>query len=178
ERTGGRPYVPVACALLRGEGPRLDPVEFRLAMALAGFQGDRDDCYPSRAELATAARVKAPTVSAAVNRLVDRGLVARWRPSRRGRNHYDVRPLLRGTAAPSQSRLRPPVTEPSEAPPEVEPQGSRGPSLRSGDAQARPAGEGVGEGDGRVVPLGEVRALIGRIERERREATSAGRDHA
>jgi len=97
EVTGGRSYATIAHAFLRGEGPQLSALEFRLVLALAAYEGTHASGWPKIEDLAQAVQVKKlDTVTKAIRRLVERGLVERWRPSRRGPNHYSVRPLLRG----------------------------------------------------------------------------------
>jgi hypothetical protein len=187
ERTGGRPYVPVACALLRGEGVELDPVERLAALALAGFQGDQDDCWPTLSQLvaAVAGGFRQATISAALGRLAKDQLVLRWREH--GRYHYDVRPLLRAREAlrdvPPEAPSRPASRGSSI---EVEPGVSRKPSLRSGRVQARANSEGNDNGNGgsdqRIVRPGEVRELLRQLRAEGDgdgdgRATRGGRHH-
>jgi hypothetical protein len=74
EMTGGRLFTPIAHELLRGKGPELDNIEFRVLMALASFQGDKTECWPEIPQLADAAQIKKSlTVSKALDRLAGAG---------------------------------------------------------------------------------------------------------
>ncbi|WCB95509.1 hypothetical protein DSM104299_04257 [Baekduia alba] len=96
ERAGGKPYGPLPWWFARGEGLHLSPTEFRLVVALWGFQGEHEEARPTLATLAALCERGERHVGRVLDSLVERGLILRWRRSRRQAYRYDVGPLVRG----------------------------------------------------------------------------------
>lgn len=111
ERAGGMPYGPLPWWFARGERIALNPLEFRLIMALWGFQGQHDEARPTVATLAALCGRGERHVGRVLDSLTERGLLHRWRPSLRQAYRYDVGPLIRGevdadTAASPDTHVR------------------------------------------------------------------------
>src|SRR4051812_32393855 len=120
ERTGGQSWQPVPCWLLRGDGPELDPLEFTLLLRLWGYQGAHRSAKPHIDTLADGVGRGERQVQRVLERLVERGLVERWRPSPRGGYRYDVSAFVAGARSAASTPSTPPPGLAIEPPPHDE----------------------------------------------------------
>jgi hypothetical protein len=109
-------WAPVPDWLMRAGSP-LDLVERCLVLALWSYENGSQtgEAYPKIERLAADVGRSEAQVKRVLASLVDRDVVERWRPSRRERNHYSVRPFIERESAPVR-----PVRERTSGPSEVE----------------------------------------------------------
>lgn len=107
ESTGGHPYAPVPMWLLRGEGPALTPVEFRVVLAIWSHEFGKSYGWPTLETLSRETASGVSTIKRALALLEGRGLVTRRRSAGRRATRYSVAELLRGAALETSNRPAP-----------------------------------------------------------------------